>query len=187
MGCTQIRGKLISIAEKRRKTRQALITELSNRVHSIESRHKQSLTNSLYNELLKAREALLDELGKTTRPKFALTRKLFYESGNKSGKLLARTFQSKKAALTIYSITVPNGKKIFTSSEITKLFQNFYSKLYNLPPQTSKDPSTDRKKLISDFLSTYSPTPISPLEATELDKPINWNESVKALKWLKTG
>lgn len=85
-----VRGKFISLAAKRRKARQARIADLSERIHSLEMKHKQSLADNTFQELLMARQ-----LGKVTRCKYALTQQIYYEFGNKLGKLLARALQHK--------------------------------------------------------------------------------------------
>lgn len=136
---------------------------------------------------MKVREELLDILGKKSRRNLALTHKLFYEFGNKSGKLLAKTLHSKLADTTIHSISDPSGKKICISAEIASHFHAFYSKLYNLSTPVSGDQIINRRKMITDFLSHYSPGPITSAEAANLDKPIGWDESLNALKQLKTG
>lgn len=94
--------------------------------------------------------------------------------------------RAKKANSTIHSISDPSGKKCFSSSEIATQFKNFYSKLYNISANPSSDQAAHRKHLITEFLSLYSPKPISKLEAEYLECPIDWDESKLALK-LKTG
>lgn len=81
----------------------------------------------------------------------------------------------------------PFGNKIETSTGIANHFKQFYFKLYNLPTPLMTDPSQDRKKLIEDFLTQYSPRPISDAEAANLEKPITGKEIIDALKQLKPG
>lgn len=154
-----IRGELISIAAKQRKARQARIAELSVSNHSLEKKHKQSLAEQTFQELLKAREDLLEELGKSTRCKYALSQHIFYEFGNKYGKLLARALQNKKANLTIHSISDPSGNKVETLTGIAHQFEQFYSKLYNLHTHPIPDPTPDRKQMIDLFLTQFGPQP----------------------------
>lgn len=84
-----VRGTFISLMAKRTRLRKARIKELSDRVKVLERTHKHTLATQGHDELLKAWEELLGELRKTLTRKYTLTNKLFYEFGNKSGKLLA--------------------------------------------------------------------------------------------------
>lgn len=73
---------------------------------------------------------------------------------------------------------------MFTSSEIAKQFTQFYTKLYNLPIPDTPDNMVDRGSMISEFLHSYSPNPITADEADELDRPIEKEEAVTALEQL---
>lgn len=147
---------------RRWKARQANIFKLSEKIHSLERKHKQSLADQTLQELLKAREDLLEELRKSTGLKFVLSQQIFYEFGNKSGKMLARALQNKKENSTIHSISDPLGNKIETSNGIANQFEQFYSKLYNLHTQSLTDPTRDRKKMIDDFLTQFGRIPSPP-------------------------
>ncbi|XP_077323137.1 uncharacterized protein LOC143956838 [Lithobates pipiens] len=80
-----VRGLLISMTAQRRKLKKAHIDELYKRIHLLERAHKRTLAESHLAELTAVRAELLEELQKTLKRKFALTHKLFYESGNKAG------------------------------------------------------------------------------------------------------
>lgn len=71
-----IQGELISLAAKRRKARKAHIKDLSKRIYSLEKIHKQTLATKSLADLVKAREELLEELGKTLKRKFALHKQI---------------------------------------------------------------------------------------------------------------
>lgn len=86
---------------KRKRERQANIKKLTTRIHILERAHKSTLATSSLNKLIQARTELLEELGKRTKQNYMLTRKNFYEFGNKSGKMLANALQNKKASTTI--------------------------------------------------------------------------------------
>lgn len=87
--CT-IQGELIAIATKRRRERQAHISKLSNHIHELEKAHKKTQAISSLQELTQARTELVDELNKRMKHNYILSQKLFYEYGNKAGRLLAR-------------------------------------------------------------------------------------------------
>lgn len=104
------------------------IAALSAKIHTLERAHKLSLATQSLTDLLKAREELLEELGKTLRRKYTLC-KLFYEFGNKSGKYLARAIQLRKAANTIHMIKDPTGKSFMSPEDISDQFVQYFTKL----------------------------------------------------------
>lgn len=97
------------------------------------------------------------ELGKTLKHKFTLTKRFFYEFGNKSGKMLARALQIKKEASTIHNIKDPSGNSIVTSDGIADQFIKYFTKLYNLPPTKMTGQTPDRTQAIESFLANIAP------------------------------
>lgn len=83
--CT-IQGELIA----RRREKQAYITKLTKHIHKLESAHKLTQATSSLQELLQDRAELVEELNKKTKCNYILSQKMFYEYGNKAGRLLAR-------------------------------------------------------------------------------------------------
>lgn len=72
-------------------------------------------------ELTQARTELQDMLGVCIRRRL-LSHKLFYEFGNKSGRLLVRALQAKIAALHIHSVKYQAGGTHSTSDRIALNF-----------------------------------------------------------------
>lgn len=109
-----LRGELISMAARRNKLRQNSINNLTDQINCLEKKHKQSLAIDTLSELLKLREELLLLLEKKIKRNLNFSRKVFYEFGNKSSKLLANTIDSKnlKKHNNIYSITDSTGNHI---------------------------------------------------------------------------
>lgn len=128
-----IRGPIISLTANRNKLKWNHIAALSEKIHTLERAYKLSLATKSLVELIKAREELLEALGKSLKHKYVLTQKLFYEFGNKSGKLLARALQSRKASNTIHTIRDPSGTSLVSSEDIATQFVKYFSELYNLP------------------------------------------------------
>lgn len=182
-----IRGKFISLAAQRNKLRKARINELTDRILTLEQAHKASLAASTLTELTQTREELLEELNHTLKRNYAMTQKLFYEFGNKSGKLLARALQVKKAAHTIHKITTPTGDTLVTTDDISDHFVQYFSKLYNLPTTLPPAATSDRMTAITDFLAQYCPSPLSSDESSDLDLPLSGEEILTALKQMKPG
>lgn len=132
--CT-IRGKLIAIASKRRRERQAHISILSKRIQNLEKIHKKTRALSTLEELTQVRTELKEVLHKQIKRNYILSQKIFYEHGNKSGKILARALRAKKSSTTIHSINDSSGSKVTSNKQIADQFVNYYSQLYNIKPQ----------------------------------------------------
>lgn len=129
---------------------------------------------------------LLEVLNAKLNRKFALTQKLYYEFGNKAGKLLARALQSKKASHTIHRINNTRGDAVVTNEGISSQFIQYFSKLYNLPTSQPTESKVNRLKAINDFLTQFGPTPLSPEDSHTLDLPLSTDELLFALKQMKT-
>lgn len=67
-------------------------------------------------DLVRARQELLDELHKRSTRHYILTQKLFYEYGNKAGKLLANALRIKKTRSTVHSLNDSTGRKLVTNN-----------------------------------------------------------------------
>lgn len=128
-----IRGELIALATSAKRQHQENINNL---IRMIKFPRNLSQTDPRTGHLtgLNAYPSpSLEELGKLTRRRYIHGQRNFYEQGNKCGCL-----QIKK-------------------------FERFYSKLYNLQPNsTTLNTAETRIRLIKDFLSQYSPKPITP-------------------------
>lgn len=145
-----------------KKAHREQITSLIKTINKVEAAHEQSTSQNTLQDLLYARSSLVDESGKCTRRRYILGQKVFYEHGNKSGRLLARTIQAAKTTSTIHQIRDKHGTLLSKNEDITKYFENFYSKLYNLPrPSTESPDMTDRTSQIKDFLTEHCPKPIT--------------------------
>lgn len=137
---------------------------------------------------MQTRQQLLEIFDRKTQRKFILNQKLFYEQGNKCGRLLARAIHAKKASTNIHTIKDSLGKASSVTADIAFQFERYYTELYNLPHQTDGGTGhNSRKTLIKDFLEKFSPTPISWEDAHELDNPISEEELKRTIRQLKMG
>lgn len=139
-------GKLFLLLLTNTNSNGSCIKALYAKIHSLERTHKLSLATKSLVDLIKAREELLEELNKFLKRKYILTQKLFYEFRNKSGKLLARELQSKKATNTIHTIRDSSGSLFAAPADIANQFVHYFSDLYNLPS------SRDKQATIREFL-----------------------------------
>ncbi|XP_073474312.1 asialoglycoprotein receptor 1-like [Aquarana catesbeiana] len=81
----------------------------------------------------------------------------------------------------------PLGYAHVTTEDIAEQFVQYFSKLYNLPPPHTMGHTNDRTELINTFLKQYSPLPITAEDSADLDHPITADETLNALKQVKTG
>lgn len=142
-----IRGESLSLIANKNRLKRERIAALSAKIHMLERAHKLSLAAQSYADLLKAREDLLEVLGKTIRRKYTLTQKLFYEYGNKSGKYLARVLQLGRATNTVNTIRDPTGKAYTSSEDITNQFVQYFSRLYNLRHTSDSGHLSEQREL----------------------------------------
>lgn len=112
---------------------------------------------------------------------------MFYEFSNKSGRMLARAVQHKKATHTIDKIKDASGNSFVSPDDIAAQFVKYFSKLYNLTPIDMTEHAQARREMIATFLQQYCTTTLSPADSTTLEGPINGEETAIALKQLKTG
>lgn len=93
--CT-IRGELIRMGAYRKRERENEIKSLTEKIRTLESLHKQSLTEHTANELLNHRKSL-QQIFDTRAKRFLFFRKkIYYEQGNKTGSLLARAIKKRE-------------------------------------------------------------------------------------------
>lgn len=141
------------------------------------------MATSTLTELNQDRDQLAEELNMKTKRQYILRDKIYYEQGNKSGKLLAKVVQNKKSATTVHHIRDKHDKFHSSNDEIAKQFEQYYQSLYNIPsnPKCPQN-SVKRTHLIQQFLQKYSPSPISVDTTHELESPICDVEFDKAIK-----
>lgn len=140
-----IRGELIALATKAKKQRQEYINSLIRTIGSLETSHKLTHARATLQELTHTRALLLEELGKRSRRRYILGQRIFYEQGNKCGRLLARTVQNSKLSSTIHHLRNPRGELLNMNADIAKEFERFYQKLYNLQPTNTPRNNTDSR------------------------------------------
>lgn len=81
---------MIKMGSQCRKEQDKEIKQLTGKIFRLETAHKQSLTIQSARELLETRKALQQIFEATTKMLLFFKNKMYYESGDKSGRLLAR-------------------------------------------------------------------------------------------------
>lgn len=144
---------------KQRRLRRARTDKLVGRITTLERAHKRSLAADILESLLTARKDLLSELQTKLKRKFALAHRLYYEFGNKSGKLLATALQKNKSAHTIHTIKSPTGVAVTRTDHVATQFSQYLSSLYNLPPPPFTRSTQTHTELLEEFLTAYGTPP----------------------------
>lgn len=114
------------------------IKVLTECIKQLETLHKQSLTAHTVAELLETRKAFQQLFDIRSKRYLFFIKGIYYESGNKTCNLLARVLKEQTANNFIHGIQRSDGTLDMTTEAIEKHFQNFYTKLYNLPPNTDR-------------------------------------------------
>lgn len=104
-----IRGELLALAAAAKRKCQEMVEMLIVKIHRLETFHKHSQSQKSLQDLLHTWSLLLEELGKPKKCWYVLRQKIFYEHGNKSGRLLARAVQTSRTSLTIHHIHDQHG------------------------------------------------------------------------------
>lgn len=93
--CT-IRGEIIKMGSLYKREREKDITTLTDKIRHLENLHKQSLSTHSATEHLKHRKALQQPFDEKSRRLLFFKKQIYYKSGNKPGKLLARALKTAK-------------------------------------------------------------------------------------------
>lgn len=177
---TVIRGMLIKHGARIKREREQLL-QLLHKIHTVESKHKQTSIAPLEIELLSLRKQAVDLLQYRAKAALQVCRKVLYESGNKCGKLLAKAVRSHRLNTYIPHIISSSGQKKTTPTQIAKEFRDYYSSLYNLPVRPPN------ATMINDYISAAQIPQISTATSIDLDDPITVEELRRAVGGMKPG
>lgn len=185
--CT-IRGELIKLGAQRKKKQEKELKDLTDKIINLETAHKQSLAIQTATELLEARKKLQDLFHIKTQRSLFFKKRIYYESGDKTGRFLARALREACSTSVISGIRSPEGVLEVTSDAIASQFHTYYSKLYNLTRQNKPHTvSTDRSQAIHDYLTDSGLPRLETDETTPLEEQISLTEILGAIKGLKPG
>lgn len=133
-----MRGLFIKHGSRLKKANENRTAELLKEISRLESLHKRIPVSGKREELIEKRaelRTLLNEQALRVRDK---NRTLYYQQGNKLGKLLARALRQRVNTSSIYlKIKSETGDVAYDPKGILNAFHTFYTRLYNIPNQNS--------------------------------------------------
>lgn len=112
---------------------------------------------------------------------------MYYEAGDKTGRLHARAKREPKTTKNIMGIRRQDGSLDLLTEAITTHFHSYYIKLYNLPTQHRPPTMTDdRAQAIQDYLNKSGLPKLTEADTSPLEEPITPLEIHQAFKDLKS-
>lgn len=182
-----IRGLLIKIESWIKKARAQEIIDILAKIRSLESIHKQSLSNKTLADLPALRSQLLTLALDRAKATIIKCRRTFYEHSDKCGKLLARFLRAQQAHTFIPELLDKQGTKVHETEKLADIFRQYYTSLYNLPKSHSFEEEPSRKRAIQDYISRSGLLHIPEEDLADLDRPISAEEVTVAIAELKSG
>lgn len=128
-------GLFIKHGSRLKKAKGNRIVELLKEITKLETQHKQMPLSANRLELTEKRSELRSLLNEQTLQVRNKNHTLYYQQGNKPGKLLARALRQRVNASSIVKIKKETGDIAYDPKGILETFHKFYTKLYNIPNQ----------------------------------------------------
>lgn len=171
----------------RLKADKSKISLLLKEISILENIHKQKLRAEDKMRLNDKRielQTLVNEQSFHIRDK---NRALFYQHGNKPGRLLGRTLKQRQPLTSIIKIQKASGEMTYDPVEISKTFHAYYSKLYNIPTQQNNKDQVENQKDICHYIRETA-LPVLPKETTvELERDFSLEGIQQAISTLVPG
>lgn len=181
-----IRGVLVKIGTIRKQQRIKRTEELYGKLKELELRHRAVMDRDTWAELTQIRMELNELLLDRVKAQMSKSRRLFYEFGNKPGRMLANALKDSKSRTYIPSIRTGNGGLVVKSEEIAAQFHSYFVKLYNLRGFEEENRFGGLHD-IQAYLASTGMSVISESDSQVLEKPITEEEFEQALKLMKSG
>lgn len=142
---------------------------------SLERVHKQTCSLEQAGKLKLLRDKIKDLLSCSVRCKLLYQKRAYYEFGNKSGRLLARSLRRAQTKMYISTITDVNEVRLTGSQDIANYFGDYYASLYNLAMDSEL---SLRKSRIRDIQHYLQQSGIQVLESAATDS-LEWDITVE--------
>lgn len=141
--------------------------ELLKEISRLESLYKGLPVSGKCEELIEKKAELRTLLNEQALRVRDINRKLYFQQGNKLGKLLARALRQWVNTSSIIKIKSVTGDVAYDPKGILNAFHTFYTRLYNIPNQlTEQDPEKFQQRVYQYIKDTALPT----LSVTEVEQ-----------------
>lgn len=174
-----MRGKLIAKSALLKRMRQERLNRLQLDLKQLERNHKDSQDPNTYLQLLKKKNEINEIYSQEIQKKLVFLKQKYYETGNKSAKLLAYKLRKQQVENGIYKIRDPQTKSTHCKMEdIQGCFEKYYKNLYS---QSTVDDDTQ----LESFLNSLNLPTVTEGQNTSLIAEITPEELNTAIARLK--
>lgn len=173
-----IRGKIIAYATRVKKDNLEREKKLEKEICDLEKDLARQYSNDRYQTICKLKYQLHDIYNKKAEYALFRLRTKFYESGEKTGRLLARQLKQQYNLNNISMIKKDN-QVVTSSNEINLIFKSFYQDLYTSAGMFDEEVET--------FFSGLQLPTLTSEQKAKLDAPITEEEVRAAISSMKNG
>lgn len=175
-----IRGQIISYVAHKNKERSEQIRNLSGKIADIDRRYALLPTPDLYKEKLLLQTEFNILMTQKAEKNILTSRQVYYEHGDKAGRLLALQLRQQSAEQMIPEIDTGAGSVSRNPRAINDQFKQYYSALYQ--SEVDIDPSE-----FHSFLDSLDVPKLAPDAQSTLEQPLTLEEITNAIKSSQTG
>lgn len=143
------------------------MAQLLKDIPKLEAQHKQNPLQEKLIELTEKKLELQTLLNEQTLQIRDRNRTLYYQQGNKPGKLLARALRHRINTSSIVKIKSETGEMVYDLKGILKAFLTFYTRLYDIPNQFA---NSDPERFQQNIHQYVKETALPPLALTETEQ-----------------
>lgn len=174
-----IRGQIISYVSHDKREKKQRVISLSNRIAQLDTIYAISPTSDIYKEHRMAQSEFDTLVADQTVELLLKTNSVYFEQGDKAGKLLAHQLRQTASSHQIPKIATSSGTTI-DPKMINTEFKNYYASLYSSEINAGKE-DLDR------FFSQLEIPQVHRNTAKELENPVTTAELLTALKTMQSG
>lgn len=175
-----LRGEIIAYSSHRNRERKRQKQELIDAIFELDRKYSTSPNPLLHKERISLQTQYNLISTSETERLIMKSRGLYYEHGEKSGRLLAHQLKSKSAAQIISEIEDIRGSATTDPLKINDIFRDFYSDLY-------KSESLKNTSLFQIFFKNLKVPTLSSNQKEYLDEPLELREVSAAISAMQNG
>ena len=175
-----IRGKVIAFSSKKKREQIRRLKDLESQLKELEKSLSEKHSDPLLKKVCDLKFQINEIYNKKAEYALFRLKSNFYESGEKSGKLLARQLHQMETSYAIPAVKNEKGELVTQTGDINKVFAHFYEQLY----KSEINPDVSNYQT---FFSNIKLPVISGDQKNSLDSPITVEEVKKAISSMRVG